>query len=169
MKKVPDLLTASRGIIATVIVVLGLVGPRALEAVILLIILGWTTDILDGRFARRFNKQSTWIGEREFAFDMVMVFSGLCYLVMAGFVPVIPAVVYAGISAVFIIYFRSKAVTMSFACPVVALPLVVAYFHAPRAAALFVVWICLAIVFDWRRFKGVVLEFIQNTKALAKR
>jgi len=40
MKRVPDLLTASRGGIALVIASLGLVGPRALEAVILLTILG---------------------------------------------------------------------------------------------------------------------------------
>jgi len=169
MKKVPDLLTGSRGIIAVVISFLGLVGPQALEAVILLIILGWTTDILDGRLARRYNKGATWIGEREFVFDMVMVFSGLCYLVMAGFIPLVPAAIYVVVAAVFIAYFRSKSVTMSFAFPVVTLPLIVAYFNAPRAAIWFVAWICLAVLFDWRRFKGVVLEFIANTKALAKR
>lgn len=169
MKKLPDLLTGSRGIIAVVISFLGLVGPQALEAVILLIILGWTTDILDGRVARRYQKEATWIGEREFVFDMVMVFSGLCYLVMAGFIPLVPAAIYVAVAFVFIAYFRSKSVTMSFAFPVVTLPLIVAYFNAPRAAIWFVAWICLAGLFDWRRFKGVVLEFIANTKALAKR
>jgi len=59
MKRVPDLLTASRGGIVLVIASLGLVGPRALEAVILLTILGWTTDILDGRLARRYHKEAT--------------------------------------------------------------------------------------------------------------
>ncbi|HCP32684.1 TPA: hypothetical protein DIT45_05545 [Candidatus Acetothermia bacterium] len=166
MKKVPDWLTGSRGIIAVVISFLGLVGPQALEAVILLIILGWTTDILDGRLARRYHKGATWIGEREFVFDMVMVFSGLCYLVMAGFIPLVPAAIYVAVAFVFIAYFRSKSVTMSFAFPLVALPLIVAYFKASRAAICFVVWICLAALFDWRRFKGVVLEFIENTKAL---
>jgi hypothetical protein len=58
---------------------------------------------------------------------------------------------------------------MSFAFPVVTLPLIVAYFNAPRAAICFIAWICLAGLFDWRRFKGVILEFIANTKALAKR
>lgn len=169
MKKVPDWLTGSRGIIAVVISCLGLVGPQALEAVVLLIILGWTTDILDGRLARRYQKEATWIGEREFLFDMVMVFSGLCYLVMAGFIPLVPAAIYVAVAFVFIAYFRSKSVTMSFAFPVVTLPLIVAYFNAPRAAICFIAWICLAVLFDWRRFKGVILEFIANTKALAKR
>ena len=169
MNKVPDLLTASRAIIALAIVSLGLVGAQALETVILLTLLGWTTDILDGRFARRYKKETTWVGEREFVFDMVMVFSGLCYLVMAGFIPFTPAAIYVAIATVFIAYFRSKSVTMSFACPLVALPLIVAYFNAPRAAWLFIIWTCLAILVDWRRFKGVVLEFIENAKELQKR
>ncbi len=169
MTRLPDLLTATRGIIAAVIALLGLVGPRALEMVILLIIVGWTTDILDGRIARKYHKQMTWVGEREFAFDMIMVLGGLCYLVLAGFVPMIPAAAYVGVAALFIAYFRSKMVTMSFAFPIVALPLIIAYFNAPRAAWIFIAWIGLALLFDWRRFKGVVLEFIQNAKALAHR
>lgn len=166
MTRLPDLLTTSRGIIAVVIALLGLVGPRALEVVILLIVAGWTTDILDGRIARHYSKEATWVGEREFAFDMVMVLGGLCYLVLAGFVPLTPAAAYVGVAALFIAYFRSKMVTMSFAFPIVALPLVIAYFNARRAAWIFIAWIVLALLFDWRRFKGVVLEFIANAKAL---
>jgi len=169
MKRVPDLLTASRGVIAAAIASLGFVGPAALEAVIALTMLGWTTDILDGRFARRCGKQPTWIGEREFAFDMMLVFSGLCYLVMAGFVPITPAVAYIAVAAVCVAYFRSKSVTMSFATPLVALPLVVAYLNARGAAWGYLLWIAVALLLDWRRFKDVVLQFIENTKALTRR
>jgi hypothetical protein len=169
MKKFPDLLTASRGVIAAIIVSLGFVGPAALETIILLTIVGWTTDIFDGRLARRCHKGATWVGEREFVFDMVMVFAGLCYLVMAGFIPFTPALIYVAVAAVFIAYFRSKSITMSFAFPLVTLPLIVAYFNAPRAAWWFAIWIALAMAFDWRRFKGVILEFIANAKALQRR
>ena len=172
MKKaaeLPDILTASRGIIAVVIALLGLMGPRALETVVVLTVIGWTTDILDGRIARHYHKPETWIGEREFAFDMIMVLGGLCYLVLAGFVPIPPAAAYVGVATVFVIYFRSKMVTMSFAFPIVALPLVISYFYAPRAAWIFIGWIIAALLFDWKRFKGVVLEFIANAKALANR
>lgn len=169
MKRVPDLLTASRGIIALAIFSLGFVGARALETVVLLTMLGWTTDILDGRVARRYKKEATWVGEREFIFDMVMVFAGLCYLVMAGFIPVTPAIIYVAVAAVFIAYFRSKMITMSFACPLSALPLIIAYFNAPRAAWIFTVWMCSALLFDWRRLRGVISEFIANAKALQKR
>ena len=134
MRKLPDLLTLSRGLVAAAIFSLGFVGERALEAVILLTILGWTTDIFDGRLARKYRKPPTWIGEREFTFDMIMVFSGLCYLVMSGLIHYIPALIYIAVAAAFIAYFRSKMITMSFATPLVALPLIVASIKAPRAA-----------------------------------
>jgi len=170
MKRVPDLLTLSRALIAAAIFGLGFVGKSALPTVILLTMLGWTTDILDGRVARKIKKPPSWVGEKEFAFDMAMVFSGLCYLVLSGLIPFVPAIVYTMVAAAFIAYFRSKMVTMSFAAPVVALPLVVAYFAAPNAFLWYIIWIVAALALDWRRFKGVVLEFIENTKKLlAKR
>jgi len=169
MTRAPDILTASRGVIAALIIALGFVGPRALGWVIFLTMIGWTTDILDGRLARRQNKGPTWIGEHEFAFDMMMVFAALCYLVMAGFVPVLPAAIYVTVALLFIIFFQSKSVTMSFAFPLVALPLIVAYFRSPSAAYIYVAWIAVALLYDWRRFFGVVREFLVNIRELYER
>ena len=169
MTRAPDILTASRGVIAALIIALGFVGQRALGWVIFLTMIGWTTDILDGRLARRQNKGPTWIGEHEFAFDMMMVFAALCYLVMAGFVPVLPAAIYVTVALLFIIIFQSKSVTMSFAFPLVALPLIVAYFRSPSAAYIYVAWIAVALLYDWRRFFGVVREFLVNIRKLYER
>jgi len=169
MKRIPDLLTLSRGLIAAAIFGLGFVGPEALTTVLILTMVGWTTDILDGRIARRINKPPSWVGEREFAFDMLMVFSGLCYLVLSGLFPFLPAVIYIMVAAACMAYFRSKMVTMSFATPIVALPLIIAYFKAPTVLLWYVIWIVAALALDWKRFKNVVLEFIENTKKLAKR
>lgn len=169
MRKLPDLLTLSRGLIAVAILLLGFVGPGALAVVILLTILGWTTDIFDGRIARKYHKPPTWIGEREFLFDMVMVLSGLCYFVMAGFINELLALIYVVIAAACIALFRSKTITMSFATPLVALPLIVASFKAPLAALVYLIWIVGALALDWSRFKGVVKEFLENAKKLAHR
>lgn len=169
MTRAPDILTASRGVIAALIIALGLLGPRALGWVIILTMIGWTTDILDGRIARHQHKGPTWIGEHEFAFDMMMVFAALCYLVMAKFVPVLPAAIYVTVALLFIIVFQSKSVTMSFAFPLVALPLIIACFRSPSAAYIYIAWIVLAILYDWRRFFGVVREFIENIKELYER
>jgi len=169
MTRAPDILTSSRGVIAVLIVALGFAGQRALAWVVFLTMIGWTTDILDGRIARRQHKGPTWIGEHEFTFDMVMVFAAFYYLVMTGFVPVLPAVVYATVSALFIIVFNSKSVTMLFAFPLVALLLIVAYYRAPHAAYIYIVWIVLALIYDWRRFFGVVREFLINARELYHR
>ena len=169
MQRIPDLLTLSRGLIALTILGLGFVGPDALPTVLILTMVGWTTDILDGRIARRIQKPPSWVGEKEFAFDMLMVFAGLCYLVLSGLIPFEPAIAYVAVAAACIAYFRSKAVTMSFATPIVALPLIVAYFRAPTVLLWYIVWIVAALALDWKRFKNVVLEFIENTKRLVRR
>jgi len=99
---------------------------------------------------------------------------------MAGFVPVLPAGIYVTVALLFIILFQSKSVTMSFAFPLVALPLIVACFHSPRVAYIYVAWMALALLYDWRRFFlallydwrrffGVVREFIENIKKLYQR
>ncbi len=169
MKRVPDLLTLSRGVIAVAIFSLGFVGKDALEAVIVLTMIGWTTDIFDGRLARKYNKPPTWVGEQEFTFDMMMVFSALCYLTMTDYVNLWLTLPYVMVAAACIAYFRSKSVTMSFAFPVVALPLIVATSAAPRAALLYGLWIVAALLLDRTRFLGVVREFIANARRLGRR
>lgn len=100
---------------------------------------------------------------------MMMVFAAFCYLVMTKFVPVLPATIYVSVALLFIVVFQSKSVTMSFAFPLIVLPLVVAYFRAPQAAYIYITWIVLALLYDWRRFFGVVREFLVNIKELYKR
>lgn len=148
---------------------LGFVGPEALTAVVVLTMIGWTTDIFDGRVARHIQKPATWIGEHEFLFDMLMVLGSVCYLVLADFVPVVVAAVYLGVAAAFIIFFRSKMVTMTFAVVWVAAPLYFAFLYERRIGFWFLGWILAALLLDWKRFKGVVLEFIENARQLAKR
>jgi len=169
MQRLPDILTASRGFIALAMVALGFVGPEALRIVVVLTMIGWTTDIFDGRVARHIQKPSTWIGEHDFMFDMLMVLGSVFYLVIARFVPFTVAAIYIAVASVFIVIFRSKMVTMTFAVVWVAAPLYFAFLHDRRIGFWFLGWIVLALLLDWKRFKGVVLEFIENARQLAKR
>ena len=175
MKKLADLLTASRALIAILIVALSLEGKGALPLVILLIILGWTTDILDGRLARRARSDgsaepssgeyATWLGEHDFLLDMTMVFASLLYLTASGFIDLQLALGYTLVAAIFILWSSgSKSVTELFAFPVVAVPLIIAYQEAPWAAYAYIVWIILALILCWERFSGVVREFIAGMR-----
>jgi len=169
MQRLPDLLTVTRGFIALAMVALGFVGREALTAVVVLMMIGWTTDIFDGRVARRIQKPSTWIGDHEFTFDMLMVLGSLFYLVLADFVPLVLAAIYVAVAALFIVVLRSKMVTMTFAVPWVAAPLYFAFVYERSVGFWFLGWIVAALLLDWKRFKGVVVEFIENARELAKR
>lgn len=180
MRRTADALTVSRGFIGALIVLLALSGKDALAAVILLLIVGWTTDILDGRIARLASRSdsdsaegelesSSWASEHDFTFDMILVLSSFIYLSAAGFISLPLAIGYLLIAAVFILWSSgSKSITELFAFPLVALPLIIAYLEEPWIAYIFGAWIILALVFCWQRFTGVVREFIEDIKGLNK-
>lgn len=180
MKRVADGLTASRALIALFIVLLGFGGKDALSWVIYLIILGWTTDVLDGELARRALRrleereaqdewEQTWLGEHDFALDMVMVYASFLYLTLVGYVPPAWAFGYTLIAAVAILWSHgSKSVTEIFAFPLVALPLLIAYREGLWVAYAYVAWIVVMLVLFWGRFVGVVREFIEGMRQLLR-
>lgn len=167
MKRLADWLTASRTLIAIAMVLLGFEGKKALPAVVWLTILGWTTDILDGRFARRAQeKKHTWLGDHDFQFDVIMVFAILAYLALAGFVSMRLALIYTAVAAAVIAYFRSKSVTELFMFLILIVQMAITYRETPQMAYIYLLWIVVALLFDWRRFTQVVGEFIENIKHL---
>ncbi|GAB4309624.1 MAG: hypothetical protein Kow0097_10800 [Candidatus Bipolaricaulota bacterium] len=173
----PDSLTAARGLAAVAILSLIPVGPSALRTVAFLLLLGWTTDMVDGRLARRWEKDPTWIGEHEFHIDMVMVLSSAVFLVWTRLVPALPAVGYlAGGTAISLgvlhrsgEFLRFKSVTMILAFPWVFLPFVIALWHDPVVAYVGVMWVAAALITDWRRFTGVVGDFLAGARAFFRR
>lgn len=73
MKKVADLLTASRFFLACLIVWTAWTQPpdAAIRTVVLLILLAWTTDVLDGPLARRaMGPGQTWVGSHDLELDL---------------------------------------------------------------------------------------------------
>ncbi len=176
-KTIPDWLTATRAVTALAILGLTLRGPSALRAVAFLLLIGWTTDMADGRLARRWEKDPTWIGEHEFHIDMLMVVSSAVYLIASGLVPAIPGTVYLLAAALVSLavfwyseeYPRFKSVTMILACPWVFLPFVVALWHDPLVVYAGLIWTAAALILDWRRFIGVVSEFLAGARAFLRR
>lgn len=175
-KGIPDGLTASRVLIALAILALIPRGPTALGAVAGLLLLGWTTDMVDGRLARRFEKYPTWIGEHDFQIDMLMVLASAIFLIATGLVPWeagVPYVVVAVLISLYTLRFRHflkfKSVTMLLAFPWVFIPFVVALFQTPAVAYAGLVWVVLALISDWRRFLGVVGDFLAGAKAFLRR
>ncbi len=176
-KTIPDWLTAARGGIAFAILGLTPIGPSALRTVAFLLLIGWTTDMADGRLARRWDKDPSWIGEHEFHIDMLMVLASAMYLILTGLVPAVPGAAYLLAGAIVSLgvlwrtggFLRFKSVTMILACPWVFLPFVVALWHDPVVVYAGLIWMTAALILDWRRFLGVVGEFLAGARAFLRR
>jgi phosphatidylglycerophosphate synthase len=164
LRAIADLLTALRGLLCLAVLAQAWAGPEAFETVVYLLILAWTTDILDGPIARRSKTPASAVARYDFAIDMVLIASSLAYFVLAEFVAWQLALPYAALWGGLAWWLRSKAVTMLLAFPITLLPVVIGLRHAPHAALIYVVWAAGALILAWRRFVAVVLDFLDNFK-----
>ncbi len=176
--RIPDLLTFSRALVGLAILAMIPVGIDALSSVLWLLLLGWTTDLLDGRLARRMDLEPSWIGVHEFEFDMFMVFCSAVYLVASGGVPTSAGSVYLLVAVTLVAFsygranqfLRFKTLTMGLAVPWVFGPFVLAYLRGEQLVAYVgLLWMATALLIDWRRFTGVVEDFLAGARALLRR
>ena len=149
-----DLLTASRLILSAVILRLGFTaGAGALDTVTLCILLGWTTDTMDGHVARRDRSgRQTWLSRNDVTVDTIFVVSGLLYLALAGFVPWGLSLAYLSIGGLLLLLFRARSLVIALEAPLAILPAIVAFAKKPPLGWAFVGWAGVAFLFDRRRF-----------------
>jgi phosphatidylglycerophosphate synthase len=161
-KLIADVLTSVRLMLAILILVYALIGSRdLLSLVISLVLIGWTTDILDGHFARADSeKRKTWIGDHEFFADEFLIYAPLIYFISADFLPFWPFFCYIIFAALVAFVWMNTAYLMAISAPVAAMPMIIGFIHAPLMGWIFLAWIVLALVFNWKRFTQVVSNFI---------
>lgn len=165
-KTIADFLTGMRFFLTLLIFLCAILAERSLlPLVVCLTLLGWTTDVIDGKMARLDPQgRSTLIGDLDFATDMFMVYTGLLYFITAGFVPFWPFfsyMLYAGATA---IVWTKKSVIMAQAAPIAAMPIVFSLLHAPVWGWVFIGWILLALALNWKRFTREIGEFIEDVE-----
>ncbi len=163
-KTIADMLTGVRFFLTLLILLCALLAERSLlPLVVCLTLLGWTTDVIDGKMARMDPRgRSTLVGELDFVTDMSMVYAGLLYFITADFVPFWPFfsyMVYAGLSAV---VWTKKSFIMAQAAPIAAMPIIFSFLHAPAWGWMFIGWILLALAFNWKRFTQVIGNFVRD-------
>lgn len=165
-KVIADLLTGIRFFLALLIFLCAVFAePGLLPLVVCLTLLGWTTDVIDGKMARMdpYGRRTV-IGDLDFATDMFMVYSGLLYFITAGYVPFWPFFCYMLYAAGTAIVWTKKSVVMAQAAPITAMPIIFSFLHAPLWGWIFIGWIVLALAFNWKRFMGEIGEFIQDVE-----
>lgn len=162
MAVLADLLTFARSLIAIAIVLLAaFLGKRSFRFFILLLLLGWTSDILDGKLARSAATETS-LGKLDFAFDVLLVLSSFFYLTAIKIVDRKTFLVYVIAIVAVSLILRSKSLTMLLICPLSFLPYLVAVHIDVFSFYLAFLWSILAFIFEKKRFFGVIAEFAEG-------
>lgn len=160
-KRVADLITFTRGLIAVVLVWVGFeFGATGLSLAAWLMLADWVGDMSDGRIARLSRVQHhTWIGDHDLHVDMTVSIGLLVFLVEAKFVNVWLA---GGYLIVWGIYFAFRkgiphSMGMLFQAPTYGWLIWAALRHAPLAGWSIVIFLALAIAITWPYFPQVMV------------
>jgi hypothetical protein len=159
-----DFCTLGRLGLALFLVIIGMEArepAQAVRRIALGLLVGWTADILDGALARR-SSCPTRLSRWDFPLDMAMVAGSVVGLTMAGLLPLGLTVGYFALGSLVLLRYPSKATAMAIACPAVFAPFVLASRWAPDAFHWAVFWAVAMLVWQWRRFEEVVLEFVDT-------
>ena len=154
MRVLADTLTASRLGLALIIVWLGFTGGiEALDKVTFIILLGWTTDALDGHAARRDRSgRPTWFNHNDVTVDTIFVISSLFYLTWSGWIPWAFSLIYMIVGGLLLYYFYSRSLLIALEIPAGLLPVIVAFAEKPLLGWAYIGWAVLAFALDHRRF-----------------
>jgi len=166
MKGLADLLTLSRFFLSLGIMALGVWGEdRTMPTVVMIALLAWMTDTLDGPLARRSRpRRRTWIGEQDFPIDVFMAVALLSYLTAINVVPWQGTLTYLFVAAAAIWWLREQAVALAFMAPVDALFLYTGWQRAPTETRCVFLYLAVTLILDWHRFCYVVSVFINGMR-----
>ncbi len=163
-----DMLTVIRLSIAAFIVYLGIAeGAAAFPRVVMLAILAWVTDGLDGPLARR-SKGRTRLGRFDFLVDVAMTWASFAYLTLAGFIPWPLALLYTLITMVVVAYFQRKSVMIVFMRPIDLTSSLIALRYAPELTLLFLAWLVGLGLIRWRRTKARIRAWLSDLYLLVR-
>jgi len=179
-EKIPDELTILRLVLGVIIVLFGFWGREKIATITLLLLLGWTSDIIDGRLARRYKEEPGWIGKWELIFDLSLCLGALAFLGLTGLLPLIFPLVYIAVSggvAFFALALDLKTANASLInglnnllwvleLPLVFLTMGYCLFFSPRwIIEIFLFWAGFMLGWDWQRameLKKGLVDLLRN-------
>lgn len=166
-----DLLTAGRAGLSVFLVICALFLPEHFSPDLAVwgLLLGWTTDVLDGYLARRSGTAgTTWWGRHDLLADLMLVTALALILILSG---VIPASYLLAITAgAILVYFLTgqMAVIQLLMGIIDGLFLIHIFRARPGLGRLVIGWILAVAVLDWPRTHENVGGFLQGAGAVLK-
>ena len=148
-----DGLTILRLVLAVVLLGLGAVyGEAAITAAVIIVMLAWFTDNLDGFLARRDPQhRPSWIGQHEFAVDVAFTWATLFYVTLSGWIPPWLAIGYTVLAAGVGFWVGRKPVTVVFLRIIDVTLWVLLLIHYPTLGLIVTVYLITLAVVKWPR------------------
>lgn len=176
-KQVADFVTIFRGILGFGLVWIGLTeGAGGLNKAILIMIIAWTGDAIDGKIARRSKElYQTWIGSHDLEIDMAVACALLVYLLTSGFLNPWVASIYVIVWTIILWHWKNlRVLAMLSQAPIYAYFIVIAFTQLPNVGVWIIVWVVLAIILTWPQFPNLVVpgflkgmrEFLINFRSV---
>lgn len=169
-KPIADLLTLARFVLGLAIAVVGYFqGSAGLQLVVLLVLVSWLTDILDGKLARRDPEtRPTWLGDHEAEADLSTSMGIAVYLLFSGYIPI-----WAGVITIFVLPAVWLLHSHQLAWPLYALPyvglLIIAYETRPFLAWSIVIYLVITFIIQYPRLFGEHLpEFFESLRSILR-
>ena len=166
-RRVPDLLTLSRGVLGLMLVWLGAVNTTAaLAQDIWILVLAWTTDMLDGRISRSLRTENqTWVGKNDVYIDLFVSLAVLAYLTLTGLLALGIAVAYLLVwGAVFLRWGMPPVAAQVFQNPIYAWFVFLAVRAAPEVLPWLLLWAAAAMALFWRRWVQLMRDLFKTVK-----
>jgi phosphatidylglycerophosphate synthase len=164
-KHMADYLTLSRVLLGIVLIVSGLVEGRAVLARdIWILVLAWSTDIVDGRISRSLSPgHHSWIGKNDVYIDMFFSLAVLAYLVVTGLLPVALVLVYL---LVWVVLFAKWGIPDVFAQvfqnPIYAFFVFLTVQSAPQVLPWLLLWALVAALLFGSRMVQLLKNFFKG-------
>ena len=169
-KWIADFITAARGILGLFLIWLGLTqGAQALPIVVVLMLLDWTGDFIDGTIAKRSrHPRRTRIGDADLYVDLSVSIGLGIYLLAAGYVSALTGFLY--LIGWLIILYRfglDRNLLMLAQAPIYLWLILVTLQVIPERGYWMVAWVLTATAINWRRFsKDIVPKFISGVTSM---
>lgn len=178
-KRLADFVTLLRAFLGFSLVWIGVMeGAQGLSKAVIIMIVDWTGDTIDGKIARRSKDYvHTWIGDHDLEVDMTVSCGLLVYMVTAGFVNIYVACFYVLFWTIVLWRWRNfKVLGMLSQAPIYGWFVWVAVSRLPNVGIWIIVWIVIAIILTWPQFPqqvipgffGSVREFMMSKEKVGK-